>query len=99
MFDTKLFSKPKIGGLAVVATVVVLLMVVITICVFGALVRIAGMGTASTCSSVSMMIKCSLAAVRLLRDGGFVMRGGTGGASGSASKLHELVADESLASK
>lgn len=64
--------------------------------IFG-FVRAAGFGAKSVVSSESMMIKCSLTAIRGFR-GGFVMRGGTGGdTSGGASKLHILfVPDESL---
>lgn len=65
--------------------------------IFG-FVRIAGTGTESVVSSVSMMIKCSLAAIRWFRGGGFAVRGGIGGdTSGGASKLHILfVPDESF---
>lgn len=61
-------------------------------------VRATGTGTVSVVSSVSMMIKWSLVAMRLFR-GGFDIRGGIGGkASGGASKLLELfVVDESFA--
>lgn len=101
IFETKLFSKleflAKMGGLAAVAgVVVVLLEVVMNVCIFGALERAAGIGAASK----SMMIKCSVTSFRVFR-GGFVMRGGTGGTSGGISKLHVLFecVDESFASK
>lgn len=98
MFDTKLFSNPfirsRIDGLTVILECLVL---IIRICNFVVLARAAGIGAILTLKSV--LIKCSLEAIRALRGGILTMRGGTGGDAGGASKLHELfVADESLAS-